>query len=172
MDTTSMRFGEELKAERERRGISLNEVAVSTRVSMRHLHALEEDNYRQLPGGVFNRGIVRSYAQHCGMDVDSTVDSFQRALRDSGIDTEIKDEDWVQFAEAVRRSRESNANRRRWRWLGVLAMILAVLGLSAGVLWVLVHRGIVHLPQRKRDVANHALLQLVRWKQTARWNIG
>ncbi len=148
-----MRFGEELKAERERRGISLNDVAVSTRVSMRHLHALEEDNYRQLPGGVFNRGIVRSYAQHCGLDVDSTVDNFQRALRDSGIDTEIKDDDWIQFAEAVRRSRENGANRRRWRWLGVIAMIVAVLGLGAGVLWVLVHRGIVHLPQRKRDVA-------------------
>jgi cytoskeletal protein RodZ len=154
-----MRFGEELKAERERRGISLNDVAVSTRVSMRHLHALEEDNYRELPGGVFNRGIVRSYAQHCGLDVSSTVDNFQRALRDSGIDTEIKDEDWVQFAEAVQRNRESSAMQRRWRWFGVAAMLLVVIGLSAGVLWLLVHRGIVHLPRLRRDVAGHIHLE-------------
>jgi cytoskeletal protein RodZ len=158
MGTRRMRFGEELRAERERRGISLNDVAVSTRVSLRHLNALEEDKFRDLPGGVFNRGIVRSYAKYCGLDIDTTVDNFQRALRDSGIETELKDDDWVAFAEAVQRNRADQGYRERWRWVGVAAMVLAVLGLGAGVLWVLVQRGIVHLPLRKRDVAVQARL--------------
>ena len=144
-----MRFGEELRAERERRGISLRDVAVSTRVSERHLLALEEGQFADLPGGVFNRGIVRSYAQHCGLDVAGTVENFQRARRESGFHPEEKDDDWVQFAEAVRRNREGSTSRQRWRWVGVAGMVLGVLALMAGVVVLLLHRGIVHLPQKQ-----------------------
>jgi cytoskeletal protein RodZ len=143
-----MQFGEHLKAERERRGISLKDVSVSTRVSMRHLQALEDDQFKELPGGVFNRGIVRSYAQHCGLDVESTVESFTQAMRASGFDTEQRDDDWVQFAEAVRRSRAGSASRRRWQWAGVAAMVLAVIALLGGLAWLLVSKDIVHLPAK------------------------
>ncbi len=144
-----MRFGENLKVERERRGISLDDISVATRVSVRHLDALEADRFRELPGGVFNRGIVRSYAQFCGLDTDATMQDFLSAMRASGIEIEQKPDDWVEFAEAVRRGRAPDGPRRRWRWLGVLGMMVAVLALAAGVLWVLVHRGVVHLPEKK-----------------------
>ena len=148
-----MRFGQELREQRERQGIALDDVAVATRVSLRHLHALEDERFRDLPGGVFNRGIVRSYSQHCGLDPAETLQHFNVALRSAGLEPEQKDDDWVEFAEAVRRSRKTEDNRNRWRWLGVLGILIAVLALAAGVLWVLVHRGVVHLPERKRNVA-------------------
>lgn len=147
-----MRFGEGLRGHRERRGISLDDVAVSTRVSLRHLHALEEDRFRELPGGVFSRGIVRSYAQHCGLEPDGTVQGFLEAMRASGIQTELKDDDWVEFAEAVQRNRTATRPHRRMQWLGVLLMLLAVFALALGVLWFLVHRGTVNLPPRVLDV--------------------
>ena len=147
-----MRFGQELREHRERQGIALDDVAVATRVSLRHLHALEDERFRDLPGGVFNRGIVRSYSLHCGLDPDETLQNFNTALRSAGLEPEQKDDDWVEFAEAVRRSRKGEANRNRWRWLGVLTILVAVLALAAGVLWVLVHRGVVHLPERKHKV--------------------
>jgi transcriptional regulator with XRE-family HTH domain len=156
--TRRMRFGEELKIERERRGISLDDVAVSTRVSLRHLHALEADNFRELPGGVFNRGIVRSYAEHCGLDVGHTVESFQRALRESGVETELKDDDWIAFAEAVRRGREKNGYPNKWRWAGVAGMVVAVLAMAVGVVWLLARRGIVHLPVHTRYLALGAVV--------------
>jgi cytoskeletal protein RodZ len=148
-----MRFGQELKEQREIQGIALDDVAVSTRVSLRHLHALEDDRFRDLPGGVFNRGIVRSYAQFCGLDPDKILQNFNAALRSAGLEPESKDDDWVEFAEAVRRSRVIETSRNRWRRVGVLGMMLAVVLIAAGVLWVLVHRGIVHLPEKKRILA-------------------
>lgn len=144
-----MPFGHELREQRESRGISLDDVSVSTRVSMRHLQALEGDRFADLPGGVFNRGIVRSYAICCSMDVEETVRRFQDAMRAKGLDTDSREDDWRELAQAVQRSRATAARPSRLRWLGVFALILLVLGMAAGVLWVLVHRGIVHLPENK-----------------------
>ena len=143
-----MQFGEGLKQERERRGISLDHIAVSTCVSLRHLHALEANRFAELPGGVFNRGIVRSYAQACGLDADGTVQNFVSALHASGMTETQRDDDWIEFAEAVRRNRNVVRSNRRLGWLGVLLMILVVLAIAAGVFLMLLHRGVVHLPAR------------------------
>lgn len=141
-----MQFGEELRRERERRGISLDHVAVSTRVSLRHLHALEADRFSDLPGGVFNRGIVRSYAQACGLDTDGTLKNFLDALHASGHAEVQRDDDWIAFAEAVQRNRNVVRSGRGLGWLGVLLMVLAVLAIAAGVFLLLLHRGVLHLP--------------------------
>ena len=166
-----MRFGQELREQRERQGIALDDVAVATRVSLRHLHALEEERFRELPGGVFNRGIVRSYCLHCGLNPEETLQSFNTALRSAGIEPEAKEDDWVEFAEAVRRSRKTEESRNRWRWLGVIGILTAVLVLAVGVLWVLVQRGVVRLPEHRRIVAIHpakqGLVALVSPQQTS-----
>ena len=69
-------FGEEMRRERELRRITLREVAESTKVSLRHLEALESNDFEHLPGGVFNRGFVRAYAQYIGVDPDAMVDAY------------------------------------------------------------------------------------------------
>ena len=143
-----MRFGEGLRSAREQRGIALDDIAVATRVSVRHLSALESDRFRELPGGIFNRGIVRSYARYVGLDEDATVSSFTDALRRHGVDPEHENENWAEFAENVKRTRAPRIEGRRARWIGVALMVFSVLLLAAGTTVFLVRRGILHLPPR------------------------
>ncbi len=69
-------FGEQLKREREKRSISLDDISVSTKISTRMLRALEEDHFDQLPGGIFNKGFVRAYARCVGLDENQTIADF------------------------------------------------------------------------------------------------
>lgn len=69
-------FGEELRREREIRGISLKEIASATKVSSRFLDALERDDFKKLPAPVFARGFVREYARYLGLDSDEMVDRY------------------------------------------------------------------------------------------------
>jgi cytoskeleton protein RodZ len=74
MSSTS--FGEHLRREREMRGVSLEEISAATRISTRFLEAIEKDQWDQLPGGVFNRGFIRSIARFLGLDEDSLVAEY------------------------------------------------------------------------------------------------
>jgi cytoskeletal protein RodZ len=69
-------FGEHLKREREMRGVSLEEVAAATRISTRFLEAIENEQWDELPGGVFNRGFIRAIARFLGLDEDSLVAEY------------------------------------------------------------------------------------------------
>ena len=69
-------FGEHLRREREMRGVSLDEISAATRISKRFLEAIEKDQWDQLPGGVFNRGFIRSIARFLGLDEDSLVAEY------------------------------------------------------------------------------------------------
>ena len=72
-------FGARLKREREQRKITLDDISVSTKIGTRFLAALEEDRFDQLPGGIFNKGFVRAYARHLGMDENQTIADFVAA---------------------------------------------------------------------------------------------
>jgi len=72
-------FGDRLRREREMRGITLEEITESTKISRRHLEALEGEHFDQLPGGVFNKGFVRAYARFLGIDEDQAVADYSAA---------------------------------------------------------------------------------------------
>jgi cytoskeleton protein RodZ len=69
-------FGTRLREARERRGITLRQIADHTKISMSALEALERNDASRLPGGIFARSFVRSYAAEVGLDPDATVDDF------------------------------------------------------------------------------------------------
>lgn len=69
-------FGETLRRERELRGVSLREIADTTKISVRFLQALEQDRLDVLPGGVFRRAFVKQYAKHLGLDAERLVAEF------------------------------------------------------------------------------------------------
>src|ERR1051325_3898840 len=77
MSTTT--FGAHLKREREARRISLDDVAKSTKISKRHLSELEEERFKDLPGGIFNKGFVRAYAKHLGLNEEEMVAEYVAA---------------------------------------------------------------------------------------------
>src|SRR3954464_2430773 len=69
-------FGGKLRQARERRGISLRQIAASTKIAAAALDALERNDISKLPGGIFSRAFVRSYAVEVGLDPDDTVAEF------------------------------------------------------------------------------------------------
>jgi cytoskeleton protein RodZ len=75
-------FGESLKREREMRGVTLEEISAATRIAERFLKAIENDQWDQLPGGVFNRGFVRAMARYLGLDEENIVAEYALAIGD------------------------------------------------------------------------------------------
>jgi cytoskeleton protein RodZ len=69
-------FGGRLRQARERRGISLRQIATTTKIAAAALEALERNDVSKLPGGIFSRAFVRSYAIEVGLDPDATVQEF------------------------------------------------------------------------------------------------
>ena len=69
-------FGGKLRLARERRGTSLQQISAATKISIAALEALERNDISKLPGGIFSRSFVRSYAQEVGLDPDETVHEF------------------------------------------------------------------------------------------------
>jgi len=64
------------------RGVSLEEIAAATRISTRFLEALENERWEELPGGVFNRGFIRSIAHFLGLDEDALVAEYALETKD------------------------------------------------------------------------------------------
>ncbi|MBA2377945.1 MAG: helix-turn-helix domain-containing protein [Blastocatellia bacterium] len=90
----SLSLGEKLRQAREERGISISEVSEQTRISPLYLESIENDDYKPLPGGIFNKGFVKSYAKFIGIDE-------QEALRD--------------YSAIVAPTQESEGELRRYR---------------------------------------------------------
>src|SRR5215831_850441 len=68
--------GATLRAARERRGVSLRTIAEATKISISVLEALERNDVSRLPGGIFSRAFVRSYATEVGLDPEATIQEF------------------------------------------------------------------------------------------------
>jgi cytoskeleton protein RodZ len=133
------RFGNELRLERERRQIALETICAATKVSIRHLQALEAGNYAELPGGVFRKGIVRSYLNAIGLEEFSWMQKFETTLRESGT-APVDNNDWIEFAENVRRNRGGTEPGTGSRWVGVAVMAGTLVGLGWG-LWKFILHG-------------------------------
>ena len=69
-------FGSKLRDARELRGMSLRQIANATKISVSVLEALERNDISRLPGGIFGRAFVRSYAVEVGLDPEETIRDF------------------------------------------------------------------------------------------------
>jgi cytoskeleton protein RodZ len=125
------RFCDELRWERERRKVSIEKICEETKVASRHLLALEAGDYDALPGGVFRKGIVRSYLAALKLDEVTWIERFEASLRESGT-ASPEAKDWTEFAENVRRNRVGGESPTGLRWMGVAMMVgtLVALGWS------------------------------------------
>jgi cytoskeletal protein RodZ len=77
-------FGEQLRLAREARGVSLREISEQTRISMRYLEAIETDEYKRLPGGIFNRSFIKAYAKYIGYDEKAALEGYARTALERG----------------------------------------------------------------------------------------
>ena len=91
--------------------------------AFRHLQALEAGEYNELPGGVFRKGILRSYLSVLGLEETPWLERFEASLQASG-EANSAVADWAQFAENVWRMRVSTRPQTGRRWLGVAGMVM------------------------------------------------
>lgn len=116
-------FGERLKRERELREVAPNEIVVATRISLRFLEALENEDWEKLPGGVFNRGFVRAIARYLGLNEENLLAEYDLARGD-------------QSAEAVPASENRIPSPPKWLAAAlVLGALLAAAALVAAAMY-------------------------------------
>ena len=75
-EQATLDFGVKMRHLREERGVSLRQIADVTRISVSVLEALERNDISRLPGGIYSRAFVRSYAIEVGLDPEQTVRDF------------------------------------------------------------------------------------------------
>ena len=122
-------FGERMRREREMRGIALEEISEATKITSRCLQALEEEEFDKLPGGIFNKGFVRSYASYLGIDEDQAVADFVAAS--GGEKEQPLPDPPVPRAVVLGQRAEDHFN---WQAIGVLVAVVAIAGV---VVWKL-----------------------------------
>lgn len=76
----SLTLGEKLRQAREERGFTLSEVSEQTRISSLYLESIEHDDYSKLPGGIFNKGFVKSYAKFVGVNEQEALTDYSALL--------------------------------------------------------------------------------------------
>jgi cytoskeletal protein RodZ len=65
---------------RRNRGISLQQIAESTKISLRSLEAIERGDFRKLPGGIYNTSYIRQYARAIDYDESAILAVYHREM--------------------------------------------------------------------------------------------
>src|SRR5437763_3893772 len=116
-------FGRKLREARERRGISLRQIAAATKISMSVLEALERNDISRLPGGIFSRAFVRSYAIEVGLDPESTIQEFIAQFPNDSVTAGHPSSDRVEDHEAVESDQKTAGT---FLWLAVISVPIAI----------------------------------------------
>src|SRR5690349_22899867 len=76
--------GPTLREARNRRKVDLSTVEAATRIRVRFLRAIENEEWDVLPGGVYTRGFIRTYASYLGLDGERLAEDFRNEVEDAG----------------------------------------------------------------------------------------
>lgn len=111
-------FGASFKQARESSGLPLEKIAADTRISTRFLAAIENEEFHVLPGGVFNRGFIRSYAERVGLNPEQALADYER------ISTAV--EEPVEVLRNVERASMRKSERSLYPIAGALLAVLVI----------------------------------------------
>ena len=123
-------FGARLKREREQRKITLDDIALSTKIGARFLAALEEEQFDRLPGGIFNKSFVRAYARYLGIDETQAVADYVAASTETL--PESGPEETIDLAAMAAQSKKTNRSTGGIPW-GAFALALLIVAFSFAV---------------------------------------
>src|SRR4051812_32207974 len=122
-ERTSTGFGQMLRDARERRGMSLRQIANATKISIAVLDALERNDISKLPGGIFGRAFVRSYAIEVGLDPETTIQRFIAQFPNDSVVAGHPVSDQIEDHVAVESERQTAGT---FLWLVAIAVPVAV----------------------------------------------
>jgi cytoskeletal protein RodZ len=121
-ERTSSGFGQKLREARERRGVSLRQIANATKISVGVLESLERNDISKLPGGIFGRAFVRSYAIEVGLDPEATIQDFIAQFPNDSVTQGHPTSDQVEDHVAVESDRQTAGT---FLWLIAIAVPIA-----------------------------------------------
>ena len=126
----SLTLGEKLRQAREERGFTLSEVAEQTRISSQYLESIEHDDYRILPGGIFNKGFVKSFAKFVGINEQEALADYASLIAESEI---AKMDDPVPFRPQVLTDDRSYGSMMPTMIVAALILALMTIGILYGL---------------------------------------
>ncbi len=118
----SLTLGEKLRQAREERGITISEVAEQTRISALYIESIENDDYRTLPGGIFNKGFVKSFAKYVGVDEQEALQDYAQLIASQG--SQAADEPKTYRPEVLTDDRPSAVNLITLMFAGVILALM------------------------------------------------
>src|SRR5262249_48287070 len=121
-ERTAGGVGAKLRDARERRGLSLRQIANATKISIGALEALERNDISRLPGGIFSRAFVRSYAVEVGLDPEAMIQQFIDQFPNDSAIAGHPTSDQIEDHQAVESERRTAGT---FLWLAVVSVPLA-----------------------------------------------
>jgi cytoskeleton protein RodZ len=76
-----LELGTSFRKSRESQKLSIDRISVETKINSRFLEAIENERFDLLPGGIFNRGFIRTYAMRLGLDPDEAIQGYEKLFR-------------------------------------------------------------------------------------------
>lgn len=123
--------GENLKREREQRGVTLRKMHEATKVQMKHLEALEADDYSSLPHPAFVRGFIKSYCKVLGLDETDALLRYEMYLRENAPPSGGKDSEAARdgeiWQEPINKLRERLPNKGARNVIALVAAGVAIM---------------------------------------------
>lgn len=124
-------LGQLLKEERLKKGLTLEDLQESTKIRKRYLEAIEEGNFKVLPGNFYVRAFVKNYAEAVGLDPNELLKLYHNVLPST--EPELS-------AEPITRSRVSTKASERWGRVASGVMLWAFLILIIALIWFFVSK--------------------------------
>ena len=137
-------FGDRLRRQRERQGVSLTEIAETTKVAASLFASLERGDCSRWPGGVYNRAFIRGYAKAVHLDADETAAEFAECYETPAAEAPssppAKSSNEIRVRPALRLTIEVDPaeGRKRFARAAALAVadVLAIAALAAAVMLI------------------------------------
>ena len=145
-----MSLGSFLRTEREKKGVTLDQLASATKINIRLLYALEEDRFLDLPATPFVRGFIGSYCKFIGINGEEVLKEYHQFIEDKAHDRPTKDSGHKGYAFEKKEGEQSRTTL--WIIMGSFVLIGGVVLLILKP--ALKHRRSSHLEKLKQIQAS------------------
>lgn len=123
-------LGTFLKQRREASGLTLDQIQQTTKIQKRYIIAIEEGDYKNLPGSFYARAFIKTYAESLGLDVDELYETYAKDL------PKIEPQPTVQLSRKQTYSKASETSSRVSRWVPKVMLVLVAFLLMTAVYYV------------------------------------
>lgn len=131
VQATENKLGQTLREAREAKGLTINQVADATRISKTFLQAVEDNDYKKIPGEVFVKGVLRGYGNYLGMDGAKLVEQYkifaQGLPPEEAVSSKIREATHVKITPTFKPNEDAPEGKKNSLLLGILVLVVLLL---------------------------------------------